>query len=115
MSSTAFRRFKPGDPFPWFRQRNTSNPAVEQRSRRRVVPAIRQFFSVEATRMERHRVACHDGADGGRLRPHRDNSTRGNPHRRLALSTTFNDGFNRGERVIAGYASRRYPPIQDKA
>jgi peroxiredoxin len=27
MSTAAFRRLEPGDPFPWFRQRNTSNPA----------------------------------------------------------------------------------------
>lgn len=83
---------------------------IDQRIRRRVVSAIRQFFCFEATRMERYLVACYDGAEGGHFRPHRDNTTRGTAHRRFALSVNLNDGFEGGELVFPEYGSRRYRP-----
>ena len=93
-----------------FVQQEAIRQQIQWRIRRRVVPAIKQFFCFEATRMERYLVACYDGADGGHFRPHRDNTTLGTAHRRFALSVNLNDGFEGGELVFPEYGSRRYRP-----
>jgi predicted 2-oxoglutarate/Fe(II)-dependent dioxygenase YbiX/peroxiredoxin len=83
---------------------------IDVRIHRRVASAIKQFFSFEATRMERYLVACYDGADGGHFRPHRDNTTLGTAHRRFALTLNLNEDFDGGDLVFPGYGTRRYRP-----
>jgi peroxiredoxin/predicted 2-oxoglutarate/Fe(II)-dependent dioxygenase YbiX len=58
----------------------------------RLVPEIQKAFQFQATRMERHIVACYDGSSGGYFLPHRDNATPGTAHRRFAVSLNLNTG-----------------------
>lgn len=60
--------------------------------RARLLPQLRNAFQFDATRMERHLVACYDAEEGGHFRPHRDNTTLGTAHRRFAVSLFLNSG-----------------------
>jgi peroxiredoxin len=53
--------------------------ATQERVKRRIVPAIRQAYQFDVTRIERHVVACYDAAQGAHFRAHRDNTTLGTP------------------------------------
>lgn len=64
--------------------------------RQRLAPQIRSAFQFEATRLERHLVACYDAHEGGHFRAHRDNTTRGTAHRRFAVSLFLNTGAYEG-------------------
>ncbi len=64
--------------------------ATQERLKRRVVPAIRQAYQFEATRIERHIVACYDAEQGAHFRAHRDNTTLGTAHRRFAVTINLN-------------------------
>lgn len=83
--------------------------AARRRIRRRLVPEIRKAFNFEATRMERHIVACYDGAAGGFFRPHRDNTTGGTAHRRFAVTVNLNaEDYEGGDLVFPEFGPRRY-------
>lgn len=83
--------------------------STQERLVRRVVPAIRQAFQFNATRIERHIVACYDAADGGHFRAHRDNSTLGTAHRRFAVTLNLNaEEFEGGELWFPEFSRRRY-------
>lgn len=58
----------------------------------RLVPEIHKAFQFQATRIERHIVACYDSLSGGFFRPHRDNTTKGTAHRKFAVSLNLNTG-----------------------
>lgn len=62
----------------------------------RLVPEIQKAFQFDATRIERHIVACYDSAFKGFFRPHRDNTTKGTAHRRFAVSLNLNTGEYEG-------------------
>jgi predicted 2-oxoglutarate/Fe(II)-dependent dioxygenase YbiX/peroxiredoxin len=62
----------------------------------RLAPQIERAFQFQATRIERHIVACYDAATGGHFRPHRDNTTKGTAHRRFAVSLNLNTGAYAG-------------------
>lgn len=84
---------------------------TQERLVRRVIPAIRQAFQFNATRIERHIVACYDSADGGHFRAHRDNTTLGTAHRRFAVTLNLNaDEFEGGELWFPEFTRRRYKP-----
>lgn len=68
---------------------NLRNAAVN-RIHRRLVPEIAKAFQFQATRIERHIVACYDSLSGGFFRPHRDNTTKGTAHRKFAVSLNLN-------------------------
>ncbi|MEM0981368.1 MAG: 2OG-Fe(II) oxygenase [Cyanobacteria bacterium P01_H01_bin.58] len=57
-----------------------------------LAPEIHKAFQFQATRIERHIVACYDSTSGGFFRPHRDNTTKGTAHRRFAVSLNLNTG-----------------------
>jgi predicted 2-oxoglutarate/Fe(II)-dependent dioxygenase YbiX len=61
-----------------------------------VIPKIREAFAFDVTRKEDFRIACYDAARGGYFRPHRDNTTPGTAHRRLAMSLFLNDDYEGG-------------------
>jgi len=63
---------------------------------RRLVPEIRKAYSFEATRIERHIVACYDAQSGGWFRPHRDNGGKATAHRRFAVTLNLNAGEYEG-------------------
>ncbi|MEB3882818.1 2OG-Fe(II) oxygenase [Lyngbya sp. CCY1209] len=62
----------------------------------RLAPEIQKAFQFQATRIERHIVACYDSSDRGFFRPHRDNTTKGTAHRRFAVSVNLNTGEYEG-------------------
>ena len=70
--------------------------AAMHRIHDRLAPEIFKAFQFQATRMERHIVACYDGETGGHFRPHRDNTTKGTAHRRFAVSLNLNTGEYKG-------------------
>jgi peroxiredoxin/predicted 2-oxoglutarate/Fe(II)-dependent dioxygenase YbiX len=70
--------------------------AAMHRIHDRLAPEIFKAFQFEATRMERHIVACYDSETGGHFRPHRDNTTKGTAHRRFAVSLNLNTGEYEG-------------------
>lgn len=64
--------------------------------RERLAPEIFKAFQFQATRIERHIVACYDSAEQGFFRPHRDNTTKGTAHRKFAVSLNLNTGEYEG-------------------
>lgn len=81
------------------------------RIRDRVVPEVKKAFQFSATRLERHIVACYDGASGGHFRPHRDNTTKGTAHRRFAVSVVLNTGeFEGGQLRFPEFGRQTYSP-----
>jgi len=77
----------------------------------RVAPEIKKAFQFNATRIERHIVACYDGASGGHFRPHRDNTTKGTAHRRFAVSLVLNSGeFEGGRLRFPEFGLQTYSP-----
>ncbi|MEH1838898.1 MAG: 2OG-Fe(II) oxygenase [Nostoc sp.] len=70
--------------------------AAMHRIHDRLAPEIFKAFQFQATRMERHIVACYDSQIGGHFRPHRDNTTKGTAHRCFAVSLNLNTGEYEG-------------------
>jgi peroxiredoxin/predicted 2-oxoglutarate/Fe(II)-dependent dioxygenase YbiX len=70
--------------------------AAMHRIHDRLAPEIFKAFQFQATRMERHIVACYDSETGGHFKPHRDNTTKGTAHRRFAVSLNLNTGEYEG-------------------
>jgi len=64
--------------------------AAQERLVRRLVPEIKKAFQFDATRIERHIVACYDAQSGGHFRAHRDNTTMVTAHRRFAVTINLN-------------------------
>jgi predicted 2-oxoglutarate/Fe(II)-dependent dioxygenase YbiX/peroxiredoxin len=92
-----------------------ADPALQDlcrtRINRRVVPEVARAFQFRATRLERHLVACYDGDTGGHFGPHRDNTTHGTAHRRIAVSVVLNSGaFEGGELRFPEYGQNTYAP-----
>jgi predicted 2-oxoglutarate/Fe(II)-dependent dioxygenase YbiX len=58
----------------------------------RLVREISKAFQFQATRIERHIVACYDAESRGFFGAHRDNTTLGTAHRRFAVSLNLNSG-----------------------
>ena len=62
----------------------------------RLAPEIAKAFQFQATRIERHIIACYNSTSGGFFRPHRDNTTKGTAHRKFAVSLNLNTGEYEG-------------------
>jgi predicted 2-oxoglutarate/Fe(II)-dependent dioxygenase YbiX/peroxiredoxin len=83
--------------------------AAQARLHRRVVPEIKKAFQFNATRIERHIVACYDAAVGGHFRPHRDNTTKGTAHRRFAVTLNLNaEEYEGGDLRFPEFGPRVY-------
>lgn len=77
----------------------------------RLRPMIHRAFQFDASRMERHIVACYDGESGGYFKQHRDNTTEGTAHRRFAVSINLNaEEFEGGELRFPEFGTRTYRP-----
>lgn len=82
---------------------------LHDRLRRRVVPAIKQAFAFNVTRIERNIVACYDAAQGAHFRAHRDNTTMGTAHRRFAVTLNLNSpDYEGGEICFPEFGPARY-------
>jgi peroxiredoxin len=83
--------------------------AAQVRLLRRLVPEIKKAFQFNATRIERHIVACYEASTGGHFRPHRDNTTRGTAHRRFAVTMNLNaDEYEGGDLRFPEFGPRTY-------
>jgi predicted 2-oxoglutarate/Fe(II)-dependent dioxygenase YbiX len=83
--------------------------ATQERIKRRIVPAIRQAYQFDATRIERHIVACYDAAQGAHFRAHRDNTTLGTAHRRFAITINLNSpDYEGGEIWFPEFGPKKY-------
>ncbi|MBB6249962.1 2OG-Fe(II) oxygenase family protein [Nitrospirillum iridis] len=83
--------------------------AAAQRISRRLVPEVRRAFAFDATRLERHIVACYDAEEGGHFRPHRDNTAAGTAHRRFAVTVNLNaDDYEGGDLRFPEFGPRTY-------
>src|SRR5215212_7427950 len=82
---------------------------TQERIKRRVVPAIRQAYQFNVTRIERHIVACYDAAQGAHFRAHRDNTTLGTAHRRFAVTINLNSAdYDGGEIWFPEFGPKKY-------
>jgi peroxiredoxin len=82
-----------------------------ERLRRRLVPAVKQAFQFDATRIERWIVARYDGNDAGFFRAHRDNTTGGTAHRQFAVSIHLDrEAFTGGGVRFPEFGPRVYNP-----
>ena len=85
--------------------------AAMHRIHDRLAPEIFKAFQFQATRMERHIVACYDAETGGHFRPHRDNTTKGTAHRRFAVSLNLNTGeYEGGYLRFPEFGQQTYQP-----
>jgi predicted 2-oxoglutarate/Fe(II)-dependent dioxygenase YbiX len=75
---------------------------------RRLLPAIERFFQFEATRMDRHIVACYDSAVGGHFYRHRDNVNAGAQHRRFAVTINLNGDYDGCDLIFPEFGRRVY-------
>jgi predicted 2-oxoglutarate/Fe(II)-dependent dioxygenase YbiX/peroxiredoxin len=82
---------------------------------RRLLPAIERFFQFQATRMDRHIVACYDSAVGGHFYRHRDNVNAGAQHRRFAVTINLNNDYDGCDLVFPEFGRRVYRAPQGGA
>ena len=82
--------------------------AIRSQIVRRLIPPIERFFQFEATRMDRHIVACYDSAVGGHFYRHRDNVNVGAQHRRFAVSINLNTDYDGCDIVFPEFGTRAY-------
>jgi predicted 2-oxoglutarate/Fe(II)-dependent dioxygenase YbiX len=82
---------------------------------RRLLPAIERFFQFQATRMDRHIVACYDSAVGGHFYRHRDNVNAGAQHRRFAVTINLNKDYDGCDLVFPEFGRRVYRAPQGGA
>ncbi len=77
---------------------------------RRLLPMVQRVFQFQATRIERHIVACYDGdGAGGFFRAHRDNTTPGTAHRRFACTINLNaEDYEGGDLIFPEFGHRTY-------
>ena len=75
---------------------------------RRLLPEIERYFQFQATRMDRHLVACYDSALGGHFYRHRDNVNAGAAHRRFAVTINLNKDYDGGDLIFPEFGRRAY-------
>jgi len=75
----------------------------------RLRPLIYQAFHFDASRIERHLVACYDHIDGGFFSPHVDNSTTATKHRKFAVTINLNaEDYEGGDLYFPEYGDDVY-------
>ena len=77
---------------------------------RRIKPEIQKAFTRDVTGIEEFKVVRYDSADGGHFRPHRDNISRHNAHRRFAMTLNLNDDYEGGALRFPEYGPDTYRP-----
>ncbi len=93
-----------------------TNAWIDRRLRERLFPEIRKAFHFPVTRREFYRIGCYEGARGGELHGHRDNTEPQVAHRRFAMSINLNtEAFAGGELVYPEFSGQRYRPASGAA
>lgn len=91
-----------------------TDPGLLERLRwrvvRRVKPEILKALTRDISGIEEFKVVCYEGSRGGHFRPHRDNVTRKNAHRRFAMTLNLNDEFEGGGLRFPEYGPDLYVP-----
>jgi peroxiredoxin len=82
---------------------------------RRIKPEIQKAFTRDISGIEEFKVVCYDGSEGGHFRPHRDNMSRHNAHRRFAMTLNLNDGYEGGALRFPEYGPDHYQPAAGDA
>ncbi|MSO70303.1 MAG: 2OG-Fe(II) oxygenase [Alphaproteobacteria bacterium] len=84
---------------------------INERLKRRFLPEVRKAFAYNITRHEPYRITKYEGARGGELHGHRDNSEVRVAHRRFALSINLNsEQFEGGGLRFPEYGGQVYRP-----
>jgi predicted 2-oxoglutarate/Fe(II)-dependent dioxygenase YbiX/peroxiredoxin len=81
---------------------------IDARLQRRLVPAIRQAFQFQATRVERYLIARYAAENGGFFYPHRDDITPVTAHRRFAVTINLNGDYEGGDLAFAEFGPKTY-------
>jgi hypothetical protein len=88
-----------------------TNAWIDRRLKERLFPEIRKAFHFPVTRREFYRIGCYEGARGGELHGHRDNTEPHVAHRRFAMSINLNtEAFAGGDLVYPEFGGQRYRP-----
>lgn len=77
---------------------------------RRIKPEIQKAFTRDVTGIEEFKVVRYDSDEGGHFRPHRDNISRHNAHRRFAMTLNLNDDYEGGALRFPEYGPDTYRP-----
>lgn len=89
---------------------------INEPLKRRFLPEVRKAFAYAITRHEPYRITKYEGARGGALHGHRDNSELHVAHRRFALSINLNrEEFEGGGLRFPEYGSQVYRPPSGRA
>lgn len=82
---------------------------LDSRLQRRVLPEMKKAFQTVPTGREGYRISCYDAAEGGSLRPHRDDSVPQIAHRRFTVTVNLNAGeYEGGELRFPEYGDQLY-------
>ncbi|MSP52391.1 MAG: redoxin domain-containing protein [Alphaproteobacteria bacterium] len=91
--------------------RRTTDEWIDRRLQERLFPEIFKAYQYPITRRENYRIGCYEGARGGELHGHRDNTEPVVAHRRFAMSINLNsEDFVGGELAFPEYGGQRYRP-----
>ena len=82
---------------------------------RRIKPEIEKAFTRDITGIEEFKIVRYDGSEGGHFRPHRDNVSRHNAHRRFAMSLNLNESYEGGALRFPEYGPDHYRPAAGDA
>ncbi len=82
--------------------------AIRDQIVRRLLPAVDRYFQFNATRMDRHIVACYDSAIGGHFYRHRDNVNAGAQHRRFAITLNLNKDYDGCDLMFPEFGRKVY-------
>lgn len=89
---------------------------LKRRVAHRVIPEIKKAFQYPVTRFEEFKIVRYDSEIGGYFRPHRDNSTPQNFHRRFAMTLNLNaDDYDGGALRFPEYGPHFYRPTTGSA
>ena len=84
---------------------------LKMRLHYRLLPIIERSFGWRPNFMERYLIASYDESDQGFFQAHRDNTTAGTAHRRLAVTVNLNtDEYSGGELWFPEYGAKLFKP-----
>jgi predicted 2-oxoglutarate/Fe(II)-dependent dioxygenase YbiX len=89
--------------------------AVMEALQQRLFPRVAQALLLSVGQMEAFKVVSYHGHQQGHFALHRDNTSPGTGHRKLALSLLLSDDYDGGELVFPEFGPDRYRPAAGAA